>query len=380
MSTVDYATVLAHAASDAMIALSPTGDVLWWGEGAAGIFGYRAEEVLNRPLAPVLRPIADLSLVDAGDQSLEDAIGETLVTRSAVWTAVVHRKDGDEVHVEAVLRRVDPEGWIAFAGRDASDRVRLTRDLLVKTWMLELALADAKRLGTALVHRERLAAIGELAAGIGHDLRNPLAAIRNALHYMSKRLDPTQVDQRIIQFIGLAHKELNVCEETIAGLLDFARDRPLIVTTCAIGPLLADAILVVAVPSHVTIDVDAPSTLPRIEADATQLRRALVNLVQNACEAMPSSRTGRIRVSAVSEPAWVTITVADDGDGIAPEVRGRIFDPLFTTKTRGTGLGLAVVARVVERHAGTVAVEHVVPHGTAFLVRLPSKPPLAKNA
>jgi hypothetical protein len=129
------------------------------------------------------------------------------------------------------------------------------------------------------------------------------------------------------------------------------------ISTCAVDVLIRDAVAVVAVPPHVTVEQDLSPDLPLIEVDANQLRRVFVNLVQNGCEAIPTSRRGRVQVSATATGGEVVIAIADEGGGIPPEVRARIFDALFTTKARGTGLGLAVAARVVERHGGALALE-----------------------
>lgn len=368
--TAAYAEHLARASGEALVALSPDGEVKWWGEGAAALFGADAAEAVGRPLAALCGRVVE-------GQPLDEVLDEARVTYSAVWTATLETR-GRVVHLEAVFRRVEPEGWLSLVGRDVSERVRMTRELLERTWQLEARLeetsrlmAETDRLSQALVQRERLAAIGELAAGIGHDLRNPLAAIKNAVRYLQKRLDRDANEPRIFQFLDAATRELASCEQTIAGLLDYARDAPLVATTCAIPNLLTDAVGVVARPAHVTIEVEAAPELPTVEVDATQLRRALVNLVQNACEAIPPSRPGKVRAVAAASGDAVTIAITDDGDGISLEAGSRLFDPLFTTKARGTGLGLAVVARIIERHGGRITVESSAGRGSVFTVRLP---------
>lgn len=370
--TTNYSDTLARTSCEVLLALSSTGDVLWWGDGATEILGYSQPQVVGQPLGAIVDSID-------GGQRLAEVLDETRLTGSAVWTALVRRKNGEEIQLEAVLRRIDPDGWISFSGRDVSARVRMTRELLQKSWELEGKLgetrrlmAETERLSGALVQRERLAAIGELAAGIGHDLRNPLAAIKNALRYLSKRLDPAKTEQRVLQYIELAGKELGNCEQTIAGLLDYARDAPMTFSSCALPGLLAESVAVVARPAHVSIEIDAPAELPPVDADTAQLRRVLVNLIQNACEAVPATRAGSVRVRAAAAPGSVTVVISDNGEGIAPEVRDRLFDPLFTTKARGTGLGLAVVARIVGRHGGEVTVDSTAGVGSSFSVRLPA--------
>ena len=223
--------------------------------------------------------------------------------------------------------------------------------------------------------QERLTTTGRLAAGIGHDLRNPLAAIRNAFHYVKKRLAGTELeeDARVAQILTIIDQEIQTCAGIVADLLDYARDRTPFLEMCPIAQLVAEAITGVHVPGHVLIVNEVPDTLPVCDLDRSQFRQVIVNLVQNAAEAIPPEREGRVRVTASATQDEMTLTVSDNGDGIPEENLETIFEPLFTSKAQGTGLGLAIVSNIIARHGGTLGVESCERAGTTFTIRLPRR-------
>lgn len=223
------------------------------------------------------------------------------------------------------------------------------------------------------IRNERLAAVGQLAASIGHDLRNPLAAVRNAHYYVSRRLAGTEFakDARIAQMLAVIDKELAVSTKIISDLLDFARERKAHRVACPLAPLVDDAISIVPVIKHVQITNELTDTLPVLDLDRDQLRQVLVNLIQNAAEAIPTDRAGQVLISGEAAGTEVRITITDNGDGIPPENLQKIMEPLFTTKPRGTGLGLAIVNNIVKRHGGTLEVRSQPHIGTTFTIRLP---------
>ncbi|KYF65161.1 sensor histidine kinase [Sorangium cellulosum] len=220
---------------------------------------------------------------------------------------------------------------------------------------------------------ERLAAIGQLAASVGHELRNPLGAVRNAAYYLGKRLAGTELgaEPRVAQFLALLEKELLACTRIINDLLDFARERRLCRSACPLGPLVDDAISVVQAPAHVRLQNEVPPGLPVPSLDKDQFRQVLVNLIQNAAEAIPAGREGRVGVAARARDGEVVLSVTDNGAGIDREHLAKIFEPLFSTKLKGTGLGLAITAGIVRLHGGTIAVESEPGAGTTFTIRLP---------
>lgn len=231
-----------------------------------------------------------------------------------------------------------------------------------------LASAQALKIRT-----ERLAAVGQAAASVGHDLRNPLGAIGNAVHYLRRRVSATELasDARVEQFFGVIEKELAASTKIISDLLDFARERKLSLSACPLRPLVEDAISVVRPPRPTQIENNVPEELPVPSIDKDQIRQALVNLLQNAAEAVPEGREGRVVVTAASTEDAVTLSIRDNGDGIPEKERARIFEPFFTTKTKGTGLGLSISEGILRRHKGVMDVQSEVGKGTTFSMKLP---------
>lgn len=225
----------------------------------------------------------------------------------------------------------------------------------------------------AQVRVEKLAAVGQLSASIGHELRNPLGAVRNAHHYVTKRLKGTELgeDARLNQFLGIMDKELTVCSRIISDLLDFARERPLARSLCPLAPLVDDAISVVRLGRGVRIDNEVSVDLPTPSLDQDQLRQVLVNLIQNAAEAIPEDRDGHVRITAEATGDTIVLRVIDNGAGISKENLRVILEPLFTTKSKGTGLGLAIVDGIIKRHGGALDVDSEAGAGTTFTIRIP---------
>lgn len=245
-----------------------------------------------------------------------------------------------------------------------------------KSEALDAALFELRDSQDLVLRTEKLAAVGQLAASVGHELRNPLAAIRNAHTYISRKLasaNASGTDPRIAQFLEVMDRELSASSKIISDLLDFARERPPSLQPCPLRPLVTEAISVVPPRMGVTIHNEIPENFPIPALDREQFRQVLVNLVQNASEAMPDGRNGDVHVRATGgdgEPFRVVI--ADNGTGIPADAREKIFQPLFTTKTKGTGLGLAIVFNVIKRHQGAISVESEVGKGTEFIIELPS--------
>jgi two-component system sensor histidine kinase PilS (NtrC family) len=242
----------------------------------------------------------------------------------------------------------------------------------------------------ALRQRERLAAVGELAAGVAHEVRNPLAAISGCVEMLRAMNRERTGDAEQERLMSVVLREIERLDALISDFLQFARPAAPKLEAIPLAPLLGEVAEMcrAACPPGVTVSVAAPPEL-HAQADATQLRQVLWNLVRNAVQAV--GERGAIRLAAARAPRALTqavdatlrsgaadgrdaveIAVADDGPGIAPEVLERIFDPFFTTKPSGTGLGLATVHRIVTAHGGAIEVQSAKGAGARFRVLLPA--------
>jgi two-component system, NtrC family, sensor histidine kinase HydH len=237
-----------------------------------------------------------------------------------------------------------------------------------------------RELSEQLRRMEKLASVGQLAASVGHELRNPLAAIRNAHTYLGRKIDSS--DPKVAQFMALIDRELAATSRIISELLDFARERPPSLAPCPLRPLVTEAASLVPARPNVAVVNEISDDMPVPELDREQFRQVFVNLVQNGVESMPDGRKdGAVRVTAEGggDRPW-RITIADNGAGIPAEALRKIFQPLFTTKVKGTGLGLAIVSGMIQRHNGTITVESEVGHGTRFVIELPAASKQARAA
>jgi two-component system, NtrC family, sensor histidine kinase HydH len=238
----------------------------------------------------------------------------------------------------------------------------------------ELAAARAE-----MVKRERLAALGELSAIVAHEVRNPLGVIFNAVASLRRLLKPSGDSAMLLDMMGEESDRLN---RMVSDLLDFTRPRELILQPEDLGRVLQDAIEAARAQAGgdapaVSLRVDVEPELPLVPMDRRLVRQALVNVIVNAIQAMAQGGEVRVHACREGEPGHesLRIDVSDRGMGIPAELLHRVFEPFFTTKAQGTGLGLAVVKRILEEHRGEIAVESAPGRGTTFIIHLPLSPP-----
>lgn len=231
-------------------------------------------------------------------------------------------------------------------------------------------ITERKASEARLREQAALARLGEMAAVVAHEVKNPLAGIRGALQVIGGRLPETSRDRAIIGDIVARLDSLN---EIVHDLLVFARPREPQLAPVALATLVEDtAALLKKDPAHSTVDVLITGDRPTVQADHEQLQTVFLNLLLNAAQASGSASNVGVAIAATDTEARVII--ADRGPGIPADVREKIFEPFFTTKHRGTGLGLPTAKRVVERHHGTIAFECPPSGGTVVTVTLPTDP------
>jgi len=238
---------------------------------------------------------------------------------------------------------------------------------LVKEKTVQLEQAQAQ-----LVKSERLAAIGELAGMVGHDLRNPLTGIRNAAYYLKKKGTACS-DGQAKEMLEIIDKAIDHSNKIINDLLDYSRDMHLNLTECIPRKLLDEAVRMIQVPARIQI-VNHVFKETSVRVDEDKMMRVFINLIKNAIDAMPMQ--GTLEITSRQTGENVEIAFADTGLGIPDEILPKIFSPLFTTKAQGMGFGLAICKRIVEAHGGTITVKTALDKGTVFTVTLPIKPEL----
>lgn len=219
-----------------------------------------------------------------------------------------------------------------------------------------------------LVRQEKLAILGQLAGGVGHELRNPLAAIKNGAVFLEMAIEDP--DPMIQETLDIMNKEVASSEHIINSLLDFARPKEPAREQISINENMRGTISRISIPAWITLKTQFDEQLPQISADPQQVHQVFDNIIRNAVQAMPEG--GDLSVTTLpSEPNSVSIIIADTGQGMSQETVDKLFEPLFTTKAKGIGLGMAVTKSLVTAHHGTIEVESEPGQGTTFTIQLP---------
>ena len=233
-------------------------------------------------------------------------------------------------------------------------------------------MQEVKALEIEVLHRERLSALGNLAATVAHEIRNPLNAISMGLQRLKVEFQPTDDQEQYSRVTELMLGEVHRLNSIVEQFLSLARPLEIKPETLRVQDVLNELATLVegeAQQSKVQIRVVAPPTLPPLKADREYLRQTLLNLILNGLQAMPEG--GTLTLKANTSNGNFLISVTDTGIGIAPENRRRIFEPYFTTKAKGSGLGLAIARRIIEAHGGKITVSGEAGHGCCFQICLP---------
>ncbi|EFO78986.1 GAF sensor signal transduction histidine kinase [Oscillochloris trichoides DG-6] len=252
----------------------------------------------------------------------------------------------------------------------------LQRDLALTQSLHAEAEARLNTAQAQLLQSAKLAAVGELSASVAHEINNPLYAARNSLYLVEQDLaadDPQRA------FLTIAQQELGRIARIITRMRDFYRPTRAELASTSINVLLRETLELVQTHlrhSHINAVTELGSDIPAIIAHADQLRQVFLNIILNACDAMPDGGDLRVRTRMLQArheaPTTIEIDICDTGAGIPPEHLPHLFEPFYTTKTHGTGLGLAISAHIISQHNGRILVESEVCQGSTFSILLPT--------
>ena len=243
--------------------------------------------------------------------------------------------------------------------------------------MVEQRTQELRAAQEQLVRQEKLATLGQLAGGVGHELRNPLGVISNAIYFLQMTLP--DAGETTSEYLSIISSEVRGAEKIVSDLLDFSRTKLPDREEITVSELVARALAKRPPPENVKVATQIPADLPPVYVDPWQIGQVLDNLVTNGYQAMPEG--GRLIIAAMVSgdqssisnlQSLISISITDTGCGISEEHKAKLFEPLFTTKARGIGLGLAVSKNLVEANGGSIEVESEVRKGSAFTVRLPT--------
>ena len=277
----------------------------------------------------------------------------------------------DQVYTNAALSRlrrgvlrVLSEHWPGEA--QAAMPIRQSLNTLLD---LDLAIIEDAYQAEYLARQqrvERLATIGQVGGGVAHELRNPLNVIKTSIYYLlnSRNLSP----EKQAEHLNRIERQVLLADGVITALSNYAKMSDPTLLSVFLPDLVNEVLTDLLLPAVVQVERDWPAALPAALADPGQLKIVLANLVRNACDAMPQG--GRLTLGGHCAEGCVSVTVSDTGVGIPPEQIGRIMEPLFTTKAKGLGLGLALSRAILDKHRGKLSVVSEIGKGTTFTVTL----------
>ena len=232
---------------------------------------------------------------------------------------------------------------------------------------------NLKNMTVKLQEQERMVAIGQTAGMVGHDLRNPLQSIIGELYLARKELQTlpeSELKTSMQESLDAVEEQICYMDKIVSDLQTFVKPVAVQKQVFNLKKLIIELITESNVPEEVEVQAQVEEDLA-INADPQLMKRVLINLITNAIQAMPEG--GKLNIKGETEATKVKISVEDTGVGIPDEIKPKLFTPLFTTKSRGQGFGLAVCKRVIEAQSGTITFESERGKGTKFIIQLPLK-------
>lgn len=346
-----YLAAILQDSADAIIGLDLDYNIRSWNKGAEKIYGYKEEEVLGKNFSMLVPP----DLVDSGEL---EKIDKEVKARGFISNYETERlaKEGQRISIQLTRTLV----------RDTAGNV-IGSSAIVRD------VTELKRLKRQISHAEKLSVVGQLAAGIAHEVGNPLTSISSLVQVIQR----TTKDNFAQEKLELVKNQINRIAKTIRELVDFSRPSNYEVKLTDINKVIQDAVNIVRYgkkSKDINFILELDQTLPKFTVVQDQIIQVFINLLLNAVDAT-EGKPGEIRVSSKMRGSDILIIVKDNGKGIADEIKEKIFEPFFTTKKvgEGTGLGLWVSYGIVKNFNGEIDVQSEVGKGSTFIVSLPTR-------
>ncbi|MBI1912564.1 MAG: PAS domain S-box protein [Deltaproteobacteria bacterium] len=355
-----YKTII-RTAMDGFWLLDYRGYFLDVNDSYCKLIGYTREELLKMH-------VSDTEAKETCEQTARRL--DKIIKDGTDRFETTHRsKDGKILDIEVSINYLNISGGQFFVSlRDITSRKRSEEE--VRRLNVELAqkIVQIKEAQEELVRKEKLSILGQLAGSVGHELRNPLGVMNNAVYFL--KMTHTEADETTKEYLGIIEQEIVNSQRIITDLLDFTRTKTPQAQSVVLNELVGDGVRK-AVPNGFTVTVDIPEMLPSVKADPMQIGQVFYNLITNAVQAMPDGGNLNIKGEEFRDARAVRVSFRDTGAGITPENMKKLFQPLFTTKSKGIGLGLVVCKNLVEANKGRIEVESTPGEGTTFMVTLP---------
>ncbi len=233
---------------------------------------------------------------------------------------------------------------------------------------LERAYNELKNIQEKLIRSEKLAALGRLSGIVAHDLRNPLAVIRNSIYIIKSKLKDLS-DPKVKKYLKILDEEIETADTIIEDVLSFTRLKNIKLSSFSLNQEIEKILEKIEIPKNIKLTKKTDKNISKIKGDKDQLKRVFINLINNAIEAMPDG--GKLTITTKAKDERVLIKIVDSGVGIGDKDQGKIFEPMFSTKIHGTGLGLSASKNIIEAHQGEIEIESKRGEGTTVFLKIP---------
>ncbi len=345
-----YLCTTLKSISDAVIATDAKGLVTLMNFVAEDLTGWDEAETVGGPLEDVFNIINEQT-GERAENPVARVLREGVIVGLANDTVLIAR-DGTKRPIA-----------------DSGAPIRDEQGNIIGIVIVFRDITEIKGMQERLVRSEKLAVLGELAGGVGHELRNPIGVMSNAVYYLNTIL--SEADETTKEYLEIISSEISNADKIVSDLLDFSHVKPAEREDIALSELVAQVLEKQRAPENVEVTTTIPPDLTPVFVDGRQIGQVLVNLVTNAYQAMPDG--GRLTFRAIGERDKVSLSMSDTGCGISNENMKNIFEPLFTTRARGIGLGLAVSKGLVDANGGSIKVESKEGRGSTFTLIIPTK-------
>lgn len=358
LSEINFLRNIIHTSQEGIVASDMTGNIILYNEGAENLLGWKSQEIIGNLKVTVLYPPGVAQEIMRKLRS-PDYGGEG---RLKAQNFIGVHKDGERIPVSLSGSLIYEDGKeVASVGifTDLRERTRLQKKL--------------EEMKLHVFQSEKMASLGKLAAGVAHEINNPLTGILLFSHILKRKIGD---DDRAASDAERIIADAERCKEIVQELLDFAHQSEQKKLAIYINKTIDSGLALLGnqvMFQNIKVMRVMEGSLPPVLANVTQLSQVFINLIMNALDAMPGGGGLIVRTSLVNDGSCVRFEVEDTGNGIPPENLPRIFDPFFTTKEvgKGTGLGLSVVYGIVEDHGGKINVKSTLGEGTTFIIDLP---------
>jgi PAS domain S-box-containing protein len=338
---------IAKTAHDAIVMMDNKGIISFWNQAAKKMFGYSNMEALGKELHLIIAPKKYYASYQKGMKDFQREGKGPVLGKTLELVAV--RKNKKEFPIELSISALE------IAGKHHA--VGIIRDI-----------TERKKLQEELIRKDRLASLGQLAGGVAHELRNPLGTIKNAAYFLNMSLKKPGKNTK--EMLKIMEEEITTASDTIDTLLDFASSDVQTKIEVDVNNVVQKALSRINIPGNIEVITQLDRTVPVILADPNQIERSFGNIALNAIQAMPKG--GRLTIKSKSvNSKQILVSFKDNGIGIRKNDMGMLFEPLFTSKAKGIGLGLALTRLFIHRNGGIIEVQSKKNTGSTFSIKMP---------